>query len=125
MVWGARDDALPALLRSSPSAVPLRVATGSTATRSAARARESPARLLLARDVRPTDHERAELVHLVAKRARGDLLDAGIALATASGHDGPLAAHGWCHARLSTGLVSRRTFRQLLGVRRQDARAPA
>src|SRR6266568_4684930 len=94
-------------------------------TRYAAGASQRPAQLLLARDVHPAGHERSELVHLVAGRTRGHLLDARLALAPARRIDDCDADHERRHVRLPAGLVARRTLHRVLGLRRTRPRAHA
>src|SRR3989442_14804863 len=66
-------------------------------------------RSLLARDVRPPGDERSERRHVVARRNRADLFDAGLALAATNRLARRAAADGGRGIRLPARLVPRWT----------------
>src|SRR5207244_3964160 len=83
------------------------------------------ARLLLARDVRPTGDERPECGYLVTRRHRADLLDAGLVMAAADRLPRGRAAHRRVRIRLPARLVARRPIRGVRTLCRRRDRAPA
>src|SRR5438445_13364687 len=83
------------------------------------------ARLLLARDVRPTGDERPECGYLVTRRHRADLLDAGLVMAAADRLPRGRGAYRRVRIRLLARIVPRRPIRgvRTLCTRRDRARA--
>src|SRR6266550_3300488 len=98
---------------------------GAGSTRAGPEAGRRPARLLLARDVRPPGDERSERRHLVARRNRADLFDAGLALAATNRLARRAAADRGRGVRLSARLVPRWTARCVRPVCARRDRAAA
>src|SRR2546430_454689 len=97
---------------------------GAGSARAGPEAGRCAACLLLARDVRPPGDERSERRHVVARRNRADLFDAGLALAATNRLARRAAADGGRGVRLPAPLVPPRTARCALpGCAR--ARPPA
>src|SRR6266480_4045052 len=81
--------------------------------------------LLLARDVRPPGDERSERRHVVARRNRADLLDAGLPLAATNRLARRAAADRGRGVRLSARLVPRWTARCVRPICARRDRAAA
>src|SRR5215210_6725037 len=79
---------------------------------------QGPAQLLLSRDVSAAGHQRTQLRHLVTRRIRAHLLDAGVAVAPETGEQGSAATDVRTRIRLSAGLVARWTACRLCTLRR-------